>query len=1455
VTFLHHPAVSTWFERSYGSPTVAQERAWPIVSSGKDLLLAAPTGSGKTLAAFLSLIDRLCREPRDEQGVRVLYVSPLKALNNDIQRNLDDPLAGISRTGEELGIAVPEIRTAVRTGDTVANERHRMTRKPPHVLITTPESLYLILTSPRARDMLRTVEHVIVDEIHAVAGTKRGSHLALSLERLRHLAGREFQRIGLSATVRPLDEVGRFLGGWDDGPRPIEIVDAGSRRPTDLLVESPVEDFEALGGELDAWTMIEPRLLELVRAHRTTLLFVNNRRSAERLTRVLNDMAEEELARAHHGSMSREERLDVEGALKRGDLRCVVATGSLELGIDIGSVDLVVCVESPRGIARGLQRVGRSGHLVGQTSKGRIIPKFRGDLVESAAIAKGMLEGDVEPVRIPHDPLDVLAQQIVAMAAVDEWAPDDLYAVIRRSYPFRRLSRAHFDGVLAMLSGKYPSEEFGELRPRVVWDKAAGVVRARPGASQLALVSGGTIPDRGQFRVEHALTGAKLGELDEEMAMETRPGDVFVLGARPWRVVDITPQTVLVTDAQGAIPTVPFWKGDAFGRQYETGVRVARLLGDVRGGLDDPGIAERLQADYALDDSAAFNLIQYVRAQAAAGALPGERRIVVEQFRDELGDRRIVVHAPYGRMVLRPWSMALQEALCRDGQCSDISVTDDGIHFRLAMQDNRDAADLVRRIDPTNLEEHLYPPLSRSALFTARFRENAQRALLLPKLGPGRRTPLWLQRLRAADLLEVARKHDDFPIVYETLREVLEDWSDMEHLREVLGGIASGAIEVSVVETQAPSPFAAGLVLQFIGDYFEEGDRQQQEFRDIALSLDRRLLRELLGTSSLRELLEPSAIADVEARLQRTADGRRARDRDEVEDLLIRLGALTDAEVAARAEGDGAAMVRALEREGRAMRLDDGRLVATEDRQLHARAADDADAGKRLVQRYLATHGPVTEEDLARRLALPVHEALLALERDGTAVAGEFTRGRHDLEWADARVLEEIHRATLAKLRREIEPRTRAEYARFLLRWHGLTARDRDVADVLEQLQGVWLPVETWERDVLPARMAGYSTSLLDAACASGEFVWLARRSTEAAKPRVAFFRRDMLPLLVDAPAGAELSDGARAVRDALRARGASFATDLGLATGLPLGEVVAALWDLVFAGHVTNDAFSPLRNVPKPGDEAARAQTERDARKTSRWRTIRRGHASAGRWSLVWPQEPARGPDADRADAWADVLLARHGVLAYEHVAHEDVPVPWSAISDVLKRREMRGEARRGQFVDGFQTMQYAGRAAVERLRETGDDRRMAVVAAMDPANPYGAAVAAPGDGFARIPGAYLVLEGGMPVLRIESGGKRLVPVNGLAGERLAAAVSTLPQLLRAPAPYRGKRLEVALYGDEPAASSVAADALARAGFERAGEALVLWPSRARAGTSMAEAAEQSARRDPAVLRTYPRL
>ncbi len=1414
-----HSAVERWFREAFARPTRAQELAWPAIAWGQDVLLVAPTGSGKTLATFLALLDRLVREPRAEPGVRVLYVSPLKALNNDIHRNLELPLVGIAQAARELGLEIPEIRTAVRTGDTLANERHRMTRKPPHILITTPESLYLILTSPRAREMLRTVEHVIVDEIHAVAGTKRGAHLALSLERLAHLAARDFQRIGLSATQRPLERIAEFLGGG----RPVTIVDAGQQKAMELRVESPIEDFAAISGDENPWATIEPWLLAQIHQHQTTLVFVNNRRSAERLTAHLNGLAGERIARAHHGSMSREERYEIEAQLKAGQLRAVVATGSLELGIDIGSVDLVICVESPRGIAKGLQRVGRSGHLVGETSHGKIVPKWRGDLVECAAVAKGMAEADVEPTRIVRNPLDVLAQQIVAMSAVDEWTEDELYGLVRRAWSFRDVSRGHFEAVLGMLSGKYPAEEFGELRPRIVWDKQNHLIRGRPGALRLATISGGTIPDRGLYPVYHQTRNAKLGELDEENVNELRTGDVILLGASTWKISDITPQKVLVVDGQGAAPTVPFWKGDAIGRTYELGVRVAQLYEETTRRQDEPGAIEWLKREYSLDDNSAVNLLEYVRQQHAAVGLPGPKRVVVETYTDELGDRRIVLHAPFGRMVLTPWTHALVEAICRDGACGDVSITDDGVMIRFPEQDRRPPLDLLRRVTRANVDALLLANLSRSRLFAARFRENAQRALLLPRRGPGMRTPLWLQRLRAADLLEVARKFDDFPIVHETIREILEDWFDLPRLREILKGIEEGEIEVVLREVEQPSPFATALAVSLLTGMIEEGDRQQPEFRQVMLQLDRALLRDLLGTTSLRELLDPAAIAEMEARLQRTAPEWRAKNKDEVEDLLVRLGDLSVEEVVERTEGDAETWLRELEEARRIRRLRNGRWAFEEE------SRDRAS----LVRRHLATHGPVTRAELEARFLFGVADVLDDLEREQLIVSGEFTRGRTEIEYVDGRVLEEIHRLTLSRLRKEIEARDPATYTRFLLRWHGVTQRDREVADVLEQLQGVWLPVEVWERDVVPARVPGYKTSDLDQACASGEFVWVARKGGPSAQPRVAFFRRDDLAHLFEPAALPDTTELGKKILEALRARGAVFLAGVASAIGAPAHETLDALWDLVWAGLVTNDAFDPLRHAPKPGElTEERNLTRRDASREARHRAIRTTKAGAGRWSLLLP---ARAPveKRARAEAWARVLLERHGVLAYEHFEKEETPVPWALVSDVLRRWEMRGEARRGYFVEGFEGMQFAHPAAVERLRDPGDDTAMRLVATMDPANPYGSALPSPGEGFARIPGTYLVFEGGQPVLRVDAGGKRVAPVNGLAGGRLVEAVSTLSSLLRAPAPYRGKRLEVHLYGDEPAVRSQARLALGEAGFEESGRAMILWPSRALRGFS----------------------
>src|SRR3954466_5177168 len=929
------PAVRDWFEAAFAAPTPAQEEAWPAIASGEHVLISAPTGSGKTLAAFLWGLDRLSREPADHP--RLVYVSPLKALSYDVDRNLRAPLRGI---GADLSVAV-------RTGDTPQRERAAMRRTPPDILITTPESLFLILTS-QAREMLTGVEAVIVDEIHAVAGTKRGAHLALTLERLAALCEHDPQRIGLSATQNPLEEGGRFMVG---PRRRARIVDAGVGKPLDLKIHVPVESMvepdqgmastdplePVVGGEStrrSIWPAIYPELLALVREHRSTIVFVNNRRRAERLALRLNELAEEEIARAHHGSLAREERLVVEEMLKAGELPCLVATSSLELGIDMGAVALVLQVESPKSVARGLQRIGRAGHNVGDVSKGRIFPKFRSDLLECAVVVKLMREGRIEPTVVPRNALDVLAQQIVAIAAAAEPEPvgvDELYALVTRTHSYAELARPLLENVLDMLDGRYPSQEFGELRPRIVWDRVAGTIRARKGARALAVTNAGTIPDRGLYAVTLP-DGRRVGELDEEMVYEARPGQTFLLGASTWRLEEIGRAAVLAPPAPGARGAVPFWRGDGVGRPKELGEAIGAFS---RWAVDQP--AEILERDYDLDELAAKNLLDLLREQqAATRVVPSDRTVVIERFRDEIGDWRVCVLSPFGGRVHAAWGLALS-ARIRDevGLEADAIWSDDGIIVHLPDADEPPGADLAL-IEPDELEDLVVRELSSSALFGARFRENAARALLIPRAYPGKRTPLWQQRLKSQTLLEVAKRYGDFPVILETYRECLRDVLDLPGLQELLGRLHRREISLVEVETGTASPFASSLLFDYVATYMYEGDTPNAERRAAALSLDRELLRELLGQEELRELIDAGALAQVEDDLQHRSDRTRAATRDALHDVLRRLGDLSASEVDDRVlKGvDAAALLATLERERRAIALRVGgepRWVAADD--------------------------------------------------------------------------------------------------------------------------------------------------------------------------------------------------------------------------------------------------------------------------------------------------------------------------------------------------------------------------------------------------------------------------------------------------------------------------------------------------------------------------------------------
>jgi ATP-dependent Lhr-like helicase len=1417
------PAVAGWFATSFPEPTPAQVLGWPPITDGQHTLVCAPTGSGKTLTAFLSAIDRLVTSPVPEKSARtrVLYISPLRALAFDVEKNLRAPLAGIRLAAERLGLPYVEPTVGVRTGDTSAKDRQALIRRPPDLLITTPESLYLMLTSS-ARETLASVEVVIIDEIHALAPTKRGAHLALSLERLEEITHAPPQRLGLSATQRPLEEVARFLGGFaaPGEPRPVAIVDAGIRKPLEVEVVVPIEDMGDIGQETvelrsgpaavamapvrkSIWPSIYPRILELVLQHRSTIIFCNARRLAERLAARLNEQAEAEgidfggggeLVKAHHGSLAREQRVVIEDQLKRGELRGLVATSSLELGIDMGAVDLVIQVESPGAVSRGLQRIGRAGHNVGEPSRGFIFPKHRGDLLEAAIVSRRMRDGLIEATRYLRNPLDVLAQQIVAHLAAGPSSLDDLSALVRRCACFAELTDDLLVNVLDLLAGRYPSQEFGELRPRIVWDRISGQLRDRDGSRRLAVTSGGTIPDRGLFGV-FLPDGTRVGELDEEMVYESRPGETFLLGASTWRIEDITFERVVVTPAPGQPGKMPFWHGDRPGRPLELGRALGGFVREVRG-MPAAAADERLRTHYGLDPWAAGNVLLYLEEQAqATGVVPDDRTVVVERFRDEIGDWRVCLLSPFGTPVHAPWAMAIERRLMdRYDLPVETMWGDDGIVIRLPeAAEQLPLAELL--IDPEEIDELVVSTLPQTSLFSARFRECAARALLLPRRRPDSRTPLWQQRQRAADLLAVAARYPSFPILLEASRECLQDVFDVPALREVLGQLRSRQVRMVSVDTAKASPFAQSLLFNWIAAYMYEGDAPLAERRAAALALDRDLLRELLGAEELRELLDPGVLADLELELQCLADGRRARDADELHDVLRKVGDLSLVELDLRAEGDGVAWAGVLTTERRAVvvRIDDQeRHVIAEDAALYRDAlgcslplglpAAFTEPVERpleqLVARYARTHGPFHADEVARRFAIPAERvagALAALEVDGRVVRGEFRPDGVEREWCDVEVLQQLRRRSLAALRREVEPVDQAALARFLPAWHGIPAQRRGLDALVEAvglLGGAALVASSLEREVLPARILGYRPADLDELCTSGDLVWVGAGGLGSADGRVRLCFRDQLGVLLPAAAELERPDGVLhdAVRAQLAAHGASFWGQIRAAdTTASEAELLAALWDLVWAGEVTNDSLAPLRALLAGAGRGARAGTRPTAGRQARPRP-RPGRlsalgppAGAGRWSLVAPllQPPATLTEIAHGSALQ--LLERHGVLTREAVLAEGVPGGYTSVYGVLKVLEERGQVRRGYFVAGLGAAQFALPGAVDRLRAVRDDAAddaPVVLAATDPAQPFGAGLPWPeSEGRpSRTAGALVTIAGGQALAWLDRRGHHLV-------------------------------------------------------------------------------------------------
>lgn len=1465
--------VRQWFTETFGEPTPPQTQGWLPIQRGEHTLILAPTGSGKTLAAFLWGIDELYRilassEASLPKGVHLLYVSPLKALNNDIERNLRVPLEGIRGVAARLGDELPELRVAVRTGDTPSHLRAAMLKKPPHILITTPESLYLMLTSPRARDIFRTVRTVIVDEIHTLAGNKRGVHLSLSLERLEHLIGNHpvgtgtpVQRIGLSATIKPLEEVARFLGGqqdssklgldnsnlkpgtWNLKPRSVTIVNAVYNKPLDLHVITVVDDFRDLPGDT-IWVPLIPRVLYDIRTHKSTLIFANNRRLAERSADRLNaQLAAEETEeippgslealapggvardrgmfalgaegpiRAHHGSMSKAARHKMEQDLKGGRLPALVGTSSLELGIDIGAVDLVVQLQSPKSVAQGLQRVGRSGHLVGETSVGHIYPTFREDLVEAAAIARGMLEGDVEPTYTPENPLDVLAQQIVATVAVENWSVPEMYHVLRRAYAYRNLSFESFRAVLAMLSGKYADIGQRDLRARIVWDTVNDRVAALPGSRLLAMTNAGTISDRGAYGVYLEDRKTKVGELDEEFVFETRVGDSFLLGSKVWRVLDIADDRIVVGDASGSVPRMPFWHGDYPWRPFELGVRIGKFRREIAERIqaheDAPEQVEEWLASYALDKNSTRNLIEHVERQLdAIGVLSSDKSIVLESFEDAVGEPRLVIHSPFGGRVNGAWALALTSAIQeRQGVKPETQTNDDGILFRFPGWQGAPPIELVRQMTAAEARERILAELPNSALFGAHFRMNAARALLLPKSRGQKRTPFWLQRLKAKDLLATVIRLPDFPIVAETYRECLRDVLDLDHLEQVLNGIAHGEIRVVPIETVVPSPVASGLLAQFAMVYMYEWDAPKAERQLQALSLRRELLDDLLATRvELSELLKPEAVEQVTAELQHRAPGYQARTAEELALLMQELGDQTIAEIRAISTGDGEAWLAQLEEQGRVTQVEIPTPHGIEKRWVLAELAPDVsraalpDYAEQIVARRLRSTGPVTRQEILERYALEpslVDEVLTRLSTARAVVRGHFTARVDRDEFLDRHTLEQMRARSISILRKEVQPVPLAAYADFLTRWQHTAPETRlngegGLAQILEQLQGIALAETTWERQVLPARLEDWTSTLLSELISGGQFVWVAEGS------RVRLFPRGTGALHLRTRDEADLSSNAQKVYEYLQSEGASFAADLKGNLRLDAAALRHALAELASRSLITNDAWGTLEEVTARRSqsaplsplesELARRLTQPRSLTRTRYNQARRRISRQLHWSPATTGAPSRrdtvlippregrwapvyragilGPalsEEERAEKLARVILARYGVVARECLEREDrggdwepSRRDWAVLYPMWQRMEMRGEVRRGYFVTGLGGIQFALPEAVEQLRAPSDETIL-VLNATDPANPYGAELSQSPVRLSRVPSTFIVFQHGRPLLIAEDNGERI--------------------------------------------------------------------------------------------------
>ncbi len=1428
------PFVRRWFTQTFADATHPQREGWDAIASGRDTLIVAPTGSGKTLAAFLWALDHLHRlglERRLEDRVYVVYVSPLRALNNDIEKNLREPLAGIRAAAAADGLDLPEVRVAVRTGDTLAAARQAMTRRPPHVLITTPESLYILLTTQGFRPALARARFVIVDELHALMASKRGAHLALSLERLQALveaggSGRP-QRIGLSATVRPVEDALAFLTGAT-ASEPV-LIDAGFSRDLDVQVVAPVDDFLTATSDT-VWDAALQQIAELVQAHRTTLVFAQSRRSAERLARDLNDRIQDGRVAAHHGSLSRRARLEAENRLKAGELRALVATSSLELGIDVGAIDLVVQVQSPRNVAAALQRVGRAGHLLSRTSKGRIVVTKGEELMEAAAVVRTIRERQLDRIAMPEAPLDVLAQQIVAAVAAESLEVDTLHARFVNAAPYRTLSRETFLEVVRAVAEPLPLEVKG-IAPRILWDRVNDRLHARRGSRFLALTAGGTIPDAGLYDVYVAETDLKVGTLDEEFVTESLPGDVFLLGSHAWRIAKVRADRVLVEDAQGMSPTIPFWKGEHPSRSWDLGLAVGRLRRDAADRLDAPDFEAWAAAETGLDARAARAMHGWlVKAGEVLQGVADDQGIVVESFADEMGGRHAMIHSVFGMRINGAWGMALREQIRRRfGLLVEASHVDDGILLSFAPGQVPPAPErLVTLVGPEEVDSLVGEALIGSPLFGTRFRHAAVRALFIPRMTRGQRTPAYLQRLKADALLESVRGQPDFPVVAETLRECFHDAFDVPRLRRLLERLHDGEMWTRHVDTPLPSPFVYPLLLAWDWAYLDTGHAEERRSDTIQMRK---------AWSVAPGPLRTDIVAAVEAELQKTAPERRARDANELAAMLDDLGDLTREEIVVRVVADADALIAALAAERRITEVEfaGGRhaWIPAPDATLYAGLATDAGL-ERLLLRVLRTRGPMTAEVLAARYGLTAADAAPALERlvlRGVVRRGSFVDGAEGTQYVHVAVLDEIQRRQVHARRIPRPVATAEQFSAFLLRRHHLHPEHRlvgppGVLASLELLQGEDFPVRVWEQDLLPARVEDYQRDWLDRLGLSGEIVWTVFEpgvGERGRTGRVGVALRENVGWLRESGERPELDPGVKNVLLHLQLRGASFARDLARATGLDPTQALAALWELFRAGLATPDTFSAIvaaTALPRAGERRAAPRRRRPRRGQARGPLVHL--PPIGRWSALAEEEPLSPEERD--EARAQLLLVRHGVVARE-LARGD----WATLRHVLLRMEYGGEVVRGYFVEGLSGEQYALEEALAELT-TPTPRRAephVLVNLVDPANLWGRVWPLSRlDGsrlsVARLAHAWLVLRAGRPVLLAESYGRELTPLAGFEPVDLPGTVRALQAMLDRPLTLRPvRRLEVLGWGGRPVRETEAFRAFVEAGFSADGDRL----------------------------------